>query len=177
MQPRFLPKKLLKFHAKYDDRVIAFSARTISINSKKLYLELTYPDKIYEALDRNAPRLDFIPHNLSITIMKKIAGDLTALDVKPIDFSLTGVLFQGNSAVLSDQTNNDEQTFRIVFETHARKVECNAKLVRTFLKHDISYFACVFAGMSDEDSQYLFDYVYGKLFTDIFERLKNKKKD
>ena len=82
-----------------------------------------------------------------------------------IDMSVSGVLFAyPNSAFAA--TLMPENELSVKFNTQNRTVTAKAKIVRRYKDHNLSYFGCRFMDMEPEDIRFLFEYIYGKPFTD-----------
>jgi len=84
---------------------------------------------------------------------------------KIIDISASGLLFAYPNSVLSSTLLPDsELTVRLT--TPRRMVNCKAKIVRRYKDTIQGYFGCRFLEMEPEDLRFLFEYIYGKPFTD-----------
>ena len=84
---------------------------------------------------------------------------------KVIDISASGVLFAYPHSSLSTTLLPDcELTVKI--STPRRSVSARAKIVRRYKDNSMGYFGCRFLDMSPEDLRFLFEFIYGKPFTD-----------
>ena len=86
-------------------------------------------------------------------------------DGKIIDISVSGLLFAyPNSVHASTLLPDSELSVRLV--TPRRVVNTKAKIVRRYKDNIHGYFGCRFMDMAPEDLRFLFEYIYGKPFTD-----------
>jgi hypothetical protein len=84
---------------------------------------------------------------------------------KIIDISASGLLFTyPNSTFASTLMPDSELTVKLM--TDRRTVNVKAKIVRRYKDNMQGYFGCRFVDMEPEDLRYLFEYIYGKTFTD-----------
>lgn len=88
-----------------------------------------------------------------------------AFSGKVIDISASGLLFtyphsDRSPALLPDS----ELTIKII--TPQRSVTTAAKIVRRFKDPSTCYFGCSFIDIEPEDIRFLFEYIYGKPYTD-----------
>ena len=86
-------------------------------------------------------------------------------DGKVIDISASGLLFvYPNSNLASALLPNIELSIRMI--TPRRTVRTNASIVRRYKDNAQGYFGIRFLDMAPEDMRFLFEYIYGKPFTD-----------
>jgi hypothetical protein len=86
-------------------------------------------------------------------------------DGKIIDISASGLLFSyPNSAFANTLMPDSELTVKLIAER--RTVTAKAKIVRRYKDNIQGYFGCRFLDMEPEDLRFLFEYIYGKTFTD-----------
>jgi hypothetical protein len=84
---------------------------------------------------------------------------------KVIDVSASGLLFAyPNSSLSSSLLTDSELSVKLV--TPRRSVNTNARIVRRYKDNSQGYFGCRFLDMAPEDMRFLFEYIYGKPFTD-----------
>jgi hypothetical protein len=84
---------------------------------------------------------------------------------KIIDISASGLLFTyPNSTFASTLLPDSELSVRLT--TDRRTINVKAKIVRRYKDNMQGYFGCRFVDMEPEDLRYLFEYIYGKTFTD-----------
>jgi hypothetical protein len=84
---------------------------------------------------------------------------------KIIDISASGLLFTyPNSTFASTLMPDSELTVKLT--TDRRTVNVKAKIVRRYKDNMQGYFGCRFIDMEPEDLRYLFEFIYGKTFTD-----------
>jgi hypothetical protein len=84
---------------------------------------------------------------------------------KVIDISASGVLFAYPHSNLSSTLLPDsELTVKIL--TPKRNVNAKAKIIRRYKDSSMGYFGCRFLDMAPEDMRFLFEFIYGKPFTD-----------
>jgi len=84
---------------------------------------------------------------------------------KIIDISASGLLFAyPNSTFAATLLPNSELSVRL--SSPRRTVNCKAKIVRRYKDNVHGYFGCRFMDMAPEDLRFLFEYIYGKPFTD-----------
>jgi hypothetical protein len=86
-------------------------------------------------------------------------------DGKVIDISASGILFAyPHSNMASSLLPDSELAVRII--TPRRSVSANAKIVRRYKDNTMSYFGCKFFDLAPEDMRFLFEFLYGKPFSD-----------
>jgi hypothetical protein len=86
-------------------------------------------------------------------------------DGKIIDISASGLLFTyPNSTHSASLLPDTELTVRL--KTPRRTVNVKAKIVRRYKDNIQGYFGCRFINLEPEDLRFLFEYIYGKTFTD-----------
>ena len=84
---------------------------------------------------------------------------------KIIDISASGILFSyPNSPLASTLMPNNELMVRLI--TPRRTVTCKAWIIRRYKDATQGYFGCRFLEMAPEDLRFLFEYIYGRTFTD-----------
>jgi hypothetical protein len=84
---------------------------------------------------------------------------------KVIDVSASGLLFAyPNSSLSSALLVDSELTVKVL--TPRRMINASAKIVRRYKDATQGYFGCRFLDMAPEDLRFLFEYIYGKPFTD-----------
>ncbi|MCL2373942.1 MAG: PilZ domain-containing protein [Treponema sp.] len=84
---------------------------------------------------------------------------------KIIDISVSGILFAyPNSPLASTLMPNNELMVRLV--TPRRTITCKAWIIRRYKDSAQGYFGCRFLDMVPEDIRFLFEYIYGRAFTD-----------
>ena len=86
-------------------------------------------------------------------------------DGKIIDISASGLLFTYPNSVLASTLMPDSE-LSVKLSTPRRTVNCKAKIVRRYKDNIQGYFGCRFLEMEPEDLRFLFEYIYGKPFTD-----------
>jgi hypothetical protein len=84
---------------------------------------------------------------------------------KIIDISASGLLFTyPNSTFANTLLPDSELAIRLT--TDRRTINVKGKIVRRYKDNMQGYFGCRFVDMEPEDLRYLFEYIYGKTFTD-----------
>jgi c-di-GMP-binding flagellar brake protein YcgR len=84
---------------------------------------------------------------------------------KVIDISASGLLFAyPNSALSTALLPDSELSVKLV--APRRTVSANARIVRRYKDNSQGYFGCRFLDMEPEDLRFLFEFIYGKPFTD-----------
>jgi hypothetical protein len=84
---------------------------------------------------------------------------------KIIDISASGLLFTyPNSTFANTLMPDSELTIRL--KTDRRTINAKAKIVRRYKDNIQGYFGCCFLDMEPEDLRFLFEFIYGKTFTD-----------
>ena len=84
---------------------------------------------------------------------------------KVIDISASGLLFvYPNSGLASSLLPNIELSIKLI--TPRRTVNTNAQIVRRYKDNAQGYFGVRFIDMAPEDMRFLFEFIYGKPFTD-----------
>jgi hypothetical protein len=94
-------------------------------------------------------------------------------DGKVIDISASGLLFAYPHSALSSALLPDSELAVKLSAPH-RSVNCNAKIVRRYKDNSLGYFGCRFLDMVPEDMRFLFEYIYGKPFTDLESSLMTR---
>ena len=84
---------------------------------------------------------------------------------KIIDISASGLLFAYPNSPLS-VTLMPENELSVKLKTEHRTVSTKAKIVRRYKDNTQGYFGCRFMEMEPEDLRFLFEYIYGKTFSD-----------
>jgi len=86
-------------------------------------------------------------------------------DGRIIDISASGLLFAyPNSPLATTLLPNSDLVVRL--SSPRRTVSCKAKIVRRYKDSIHGYFGCRFTDMAPEDLRFLFEYIYGRPFTD-----------
>ena len=84
---------------------------------------------------------------------------------KIMDISASGLLFAyPHSGLSSALLPDSELTVRLA--ALRRNIRATAKIVRRYKDNAMGYFGCRFLDMAPEDMRFLFEYLYGKPFTD-----------
>jgi hypothetical protein len=84
---------------------------------------------------------------------------------KVIDISASGILFAyPHSSLSSSLLPDSELAVKVI--TPRRTVNSNARIVRRYKDNSMGYFGCRFLDLAPEDMRFLFEYIYGKPFTD-----------
>jgi len=84
---------------------------------------------------------------------------------KIIDISASGLLFAyPNSPFANTLMPDTELALKLI--TARRRVNTKAKIVRRYKDNSQGYFGCRFFEMEPEDLRFLFEYIYGKTFSD-----------
>jgi len=84
---------------------------------------------------------------------------------KIIDISASGLLFAYPNSVLAS-TLMPENELSVKLKTPNRNINARAKIIRRYKDNIQGYFGCRFQDMAPEDLRYLFEFIYGKPFTD-----------
>jgi len=85
---------------------------------------------------------------------------------KIIDISASGLLFTYPGTEFSTTLMPDNE-LSVLLKTPRRTVNAKAKIVRRYKDNIQGYFGCRFLDMEPEDLRFLFEYIYGKPFTDL----------
>jgi hypothetical protein len=84
---------------------------------------------------------------------------------KVIDISASGLLFAyPNSAFSASLMPDSELAVKLI--TPKRNIRASARIVRRYKNNSQGFFGCRFLDMAPEDMRFLFEYIYGKPFTD-----------
>lgn len=93
----------------------------------------------------------------------KVKND--SFEGKVIDISVSGLLFAcPNSSRSASLLPDSELAVRLI--SPRRTVNTEAKIVRRFRDKSTGYFGCRFLDMAPEDLRFLFEFLYGRPFTD-----------
>jgi c-di-GMP-binding flagellar brake protein YcgR len=84
---------------------------------------------------------------------------------KIIDISASGLLFTYPNSTFANTLMPDSE-LTVKLKTERRTVTAKAKIVRRYKDNIQGYFGCRFLDMEPEDLRFLFEYIYGKTFTD-----------
>jgi hypothetical protein len=84
---------------------------------------------------------------------------------KIIDISASGLLFAYPNSTFANTLMPDSE-LTVKLRTDRRTVSARAKIVRRYKDNIQGYFGCRFLEMEPEDLRFLFEYIYGKTFTD-----------
>ncbi|MCL2479691.1 MAG: PilZ domain-containing protein, partial [Treponema sp.] len=125
----------------------------------KLPFDFTVIDTLYQfaAILANSLKLNGYFEN------GKMKGEL--FEGKVIDISAGGLLFvYPNSSLAASLLPNQELTLKLI--SPRRTVTTNAQIVRRYKDNTQGYFGVRFIDMAPEDLRFLFEFIYGKPFTD-----------
>jgi hypothetical protein len=86
-------------------------------------------------------------------------------DGKIIDISVSGLLFVYPHSVLSAALLPDSE-LAVRLDLPRRSIRAAAKIVRRYRDNTQGYFGCRFLDVMPEDMRFLFEYLYGKPFSD-----------
>ena len=84
---------------------------------------------------------------------------------KIVDISASGLLFAYPHSGLSSALLPDSE-LAVCLSAPRRNIRAAAKIVRRYKDNAMGYFGCRFLDMAPEDMRFLFEYLYGKPFTD-----------
>jgi len=84
---------------------------------------------------------------------------------KLMDISASGMLFAYPHSGLSSALLPDSE-LAVRLSVPRRSIRATAKIVRRYKDNSMGYFGCRFLDMAPEDMRFLFEYLYGKPFTD-----------
>jgi hypothetical protein len=84
---------------------------------------------------------------------------------KIVDISASGLLFAYPHSNFSTALLPDSE-LAVQLSVPKRNIKATAKIVRRYKDNTLGYFGCRFLDMSPEDMRFLFEYLYGKIFTD-----------
>ncbi|GHV91320.1 hypothetical protein AGMMS50268_18230 [Spirochaetia bacterium] len=84
---------------------------------------------------------------------------------KVIDISASGLLFAYPHSGLASALLPDSELL-VKLSTEKRAVNTNARIARRFQDKSHGYYGCHFLDMEPEDMRFLFEFLYGKPFTD-----------
>jgi len=86
-------------------------------------------------------------------------------DGKIIDISASGLLFTYPNSTFANTLMPDSE-LAVMLKTDRRTVNAKAKIVRRYKDNMQGYFGCRFVDLEPEDLRFLFEFIYGKTFTD-----------
>ena len=84
---------------------------------------------------------------------------------KVVDISASGMLFAYPHSSLSTALLVDSE-LDVELITPKRTIKTDAKIVRRYNDASMGYFGCRFVSIAPEDLRFLFEYIYGRPFTD-----------
>lgn len=84
---------------------------------------------------------------------------------KVIDLSASGILFANPSSALASSLLPDSE-IELLLNAGKRTMRTVARIVRRYKDVGLHYFGCRFMVIAPEDLRFLFEYLYGKPFTD-----------
>ena len=84
---------------------------------------------------------------------------------KIVDISASGLLFAYPHSNLSSALLPDSE-LAVRLSAPRRNIRASARIVRRYKDNALGYFGCRFLDMAPEDMRFLFEYLYGKPFTD-----------
>ncbi|GHU92211.1 hypothetical protein FACS189479_00420 [Spirochaetia bacterium] len=84
---------------------------------------------------------------------------------KVIDISASGLLFACPYSGLSSSLTPDAE-LAVKLSAHNRAVKTNTRIVRQYRDRSHNYFGCQFLDMAPEDTRFLFEFLYGRPFSD-----------
>jgi hypothetical protein len=85
---------------------------------------------------------------------------------KIIDISVSGFLFAYPHSAISSSLVQDRE-LKVTIITPKRSIFTNARIVRRYKDSMQGYFGCRFLDMAPEDTRFLFEFIYGRPFTDM----------
>jgi c-di-GMP-binding flagellar brake protein YcgR len=83
-----------------------------------------------------------------------------------IDISASGLLFAYPVSANISSVLKPDSKLTVKITTPERSITTEARIVRRFKDKTIGYYGCRFDKMEDEEHNYLFQFIYGKPFTD-----------
>ena len=89
-----------------------------------------------------------------------------SLEGKVIDISVSGLLFAQPLAGVAPALQ-PESKLTVKMITPERSITTEAVIVRRFKDSSLAYYGCQFEKMGTEDFNYLFEFIYGKPFSDF----------
>lgn len=92
-------------------------------------------------------------------------GKNTPFTGKILDISASGLLFAYPHSDLSSALLPDRELL-VKLTTPKRSIRARIRIVRRYKEIMVGYFGCQFLDMAPEDMRFLFEYIYGKPFTD-----------
>ena len=90
---------------------------------------------------------------------------IVTYDAKIIDISAAGMLFVHSSPELSEQLVLYTD-FEMVLQIGPRKLKVPSRVMRKFKQDDLTYYGLLFLEIQPEDFRFLFDFVYGREYTE-----------
>ncbi len=84
---------------------------------------------------------------------------------KVVDISASGLLFAYPHSPLSSALLPDSE-LDIQLQTPKRMIKTGSRIIRRYKDTSMGYFGCRFLDIAPEDMRYLFEFIYGKPFTD-----------
>jgi hypothetical protein len=84
---------------------------------------------------------------------------------KIVDISASGLLFAYPHSSMSSALLPDSE-LAVRLDVPKRAISASARIVRRYKDNALGYFGCRFLDMAPEDMRFLFEYLYGKPFTD-----------
>ncbi|MDR1507830.1 MAG: PilZ domain-containing protein [Treponema sp.] len=85
---------------------------------------------------------------------------------KIVDVSASGLLFAYSHASSLSSALLPDSELAVRLAVPRRNISASARIVRRYRDNTLGYFGCRFLDMAPEDMRFLFEYLYGKPFTD-----------
>jgi c-di-GMP-binding flagellar brake protein YcgR len=158
-------KKIRKIYLMFNwlGQVISFCTEIISFRNEHIVAKA--PEFLYKNLDRSYSRI-LSPQEIQLQLLEAGRKKNEFFDGKLIDISASGILFAYPRPILSSLLGPKSSELSITIVTPHRSVTPNIKIVRRYKDQVQSYFGCCFLDMAPEDTRYLFEFIYGRPFTD-----------
>jgi c-di-GMP-binding flagellar brake protein YcgR len=158
--------KSMDLRFNFHGQAIMFTVEVITVHGERI--TTTIPNALYKNLRRSYLR---VPGPQDMQIQFTLSGDQYSLDFpgpfegKVIDISVSGLLFAYPHSPLADVLLPDS-LLAVKIDAPKRNINANVKIVRRYKDTKMTYFSCCFLDMVPEDVRFLFEFIYGKSFTD-----------
>jgi hypothetical protein len=149
----------------WNGQVISFSAEILSLRHE--HIAAKGPEALYKKLTRAYSRVPS-PPGIKLQLSKPGFIKKESLEGKLIDISVSGILFAYPYPILSALLGpkSSELSITIALPSPPRSITPHVRIVRRYHDPVQHYYGCRFLDLAPEDTDCLFECIYGRPFTD-----------